>query len=103
MQLELLNFNFFKVTLSALCMYSHNMFLSNLTCTFLEKMVTDNFVCGDDHALTPVKAKLSKNVELTLLRKLFPFPEYYEDILVHHPTNHLHQYLKDKTNKLLTK
>ena len=66
-------------------------------------MVTDNFVCGDDHALTPVKAKLSKNVELTLLRKLLPFPEYYEDILVHHPTNHLHQYLKDKTNKLLTK
>ena len=79
------------------------MFLSNLTCTFLEKMVTDNFVCGDDHALTPVKAKLSKNVELTLLRKLLPFPEYYEDILVHHSTNHLHQYLKDKTNKLLTK
>ena len=66
-------------------------------------MVTDNFVCGDDHALTPVKAKLSKNVELTLLRKLLPFPEYYEDILVHHSTNHLHQYLKDKTNKLLTK
>lgn len=51
-------------------------------------MVTDNFVCGDDHALTPVKAKLGKNVELTLLRKLLPFPEYYEDILVHHPTNH---------------
>ena len=45
-------------------------------------MVTDNFVCGDDHALTPVKAKLGKNVELTLLRKLLPFPEYYEDILV---------------------
>ena len=66
-------------------------------------MVTDNFVCGDDHALTPVKAKLGKNVELTLLRKLLPFPEYYEDILVHHPTNHLHQNLKDKTSEPLTK
>ena len=81
-------------------MYSHNMFLSNLTCTSPERkwsLIILSLV--HDHALTPVKRKLDDNVELTLLRKLLPFPEFYEDILVHHPTNHLHRYLKDKKTK----
>ena len=32
-----------------------------------------------------IKGKLGENVQLTLLRMLFPFPEFYEDILLHHP------------------
>lgn len=32
-----------------------------------------------------IKGKLGENVQLTLLRMLFPFPEFCEDILLHHP------------------
>ena len=78
-------------------MYSQNMFLSNLTSTSLgRKWSLIILSVVHDHALTQVKRKLGENVQLTLLRKLLPFPEFYEDVLVHHPTNHLHGYLKDK-------
>ena len=76
------------------------MFLSNLTSTFLERKWSLIILSvAHDHSLTPVKCKLGENVELTLLRKLLPFPEFYGDVLVHHPTNHLQRYLKDKKTK----
>ena len=80
------------------------MFLSNSTSTSLERkwsLIILSVV--HDYALTPVKRKPSENVELTLLRRLLPFSEFYEDILVHQPTNHLHRLLKDKKNRAINK